>query len=600
MKPATILLSALSVCISLGGCGTPTVKVDQPPSASPTSFSYSDLFSSANPQVPANDGAFAMPANAAAPANTFEGRLELVNPAGNGSFALLRDDYGALGGGDSVWKHLAAFSFEFVQDGNDLIPVQQGLVLTGNPVWNYIIGPGRVWQQSDDSRYTRASFPFALIQRNQNCVHNGAMTFLFSNSKSPAISHVRYQITQETCRYAKFNLWGQISATYTPSSVANAATIKSDHAAEVANRLPTKPLSALTTDFPGSGFNVAAMTSDRQYPQDVTMYGLLINGVNYVSGRQTRYGEYAFCSEMRVPSYSTAKTVFNSVAMMRLGQLYGSGVYSQLIKDYVPEYTRGGDWSTVTFDNGSDMATGNYLSAAYMSDEDGAADQAFLVAESYATKIDDAFRPFPHQAAPGTTWVYQDVATFITNHAMDNYLKQQQGGSADIFNLVRDDVFKPIGISQGGLTSLRTDNSTDGKPLACIGLFYIQDDVAKIARLLNNDHGKVNGSQILDPARLQDSLFQIPSSLGLLVPDTGTPVVPNTNRYNNNFWAKRVTTAESPQYGCDFWVPNMSGYGGITVALLPNGTTFYIFSDNNEWNWGNAAIEANKLAPMCH
>lgn len=61
-----------------------------------------------------------------------------------------------------------------------------------------------------------------------------------------------------------------------------------------------------------------------------------------------------------------------------------------------------------------------------------------------------------------------------------------------------------------------------------------------------------------------------------------------------------MTTAESPQYGCDFWVPNMNGYGGIIVALLPNGTTFYIFSDNNEWNWGNAAMEANKLAPMCH
>jgi hypothetical protein len=32
---------------------------------------------------------------------------------------------------------------------------------------------------------------------------------------------------------------------------------------------------------------------------------------------------------------------------------------------------------------------------------------------------------------------------------------------------------------------------------------------------------------------------------------------------------------------------------------MPNGATFYIFSDNNEYNWGSDVIEANKLAPMC-
>ena len=600
MKRLRLIIPAVLLCATLGGCGAKARNIGQPLPARSISFSYSDFFSNVTPQAPADDGAYAMPTNAMTPVDSFEGRLDLVNPSGNGSIVLLRDDYGDLSGGDSPSKHLAAFSFEFVQDGGYLIPAQQGLVYTGNPAWNYIIGPGRVWQQSDDSGYTRASFPFALIMRNQNCVHNGEMTFLFSSSKSPNISNVRYQITQETCEYIKFNLWGQISAKYTPYSVANDAAIKSDHAAEIANRLPTKPLSTLTTDFPGSGFNVAGLTRTRQYPQDVTMYGLLVNGVNYVSGCQTRYGEYAFCSEMRVPSYSTAKTVFNSLAMMRLGQLYGSGVYSQLIRNYVPEYTRGGDWSTVTFDNGSDMATGNYESAAYMADEEGADDRAFLGVESYTSKVNDAFRPFPHRAAPGTTWVYQDVATFITNHAMDNYLKQQQGGSADIFNLVRNDVYKPIEISQGGLTALRTDNSANGKPLGCIGLFYIQDDVAKIGKLLNNDHGMVNGSQILDPVRLQDSMFQNPSTMGLLVPDTGTPVVPNTLRYNNNFWAKKMTRDEYPQYGCDFWLPFMNGFGGITIALLPNGTTFYVFSDAGEPNWVSAVNESNKLSPMCH
>jgi len=601
MKRSRLILPALLLCVFLNGCGggTSTSHSAPPLPNVPAALSYNDFFSSVAPATPVLDAAFAMPTGAAAPADTFEGRLDLVNPAGNGSVVVLRDDFTSFTGGDSPWWHLAAFSFEFVQDGSSLIPAQQGLVYTGNADWNYIVGPGKVWSQSDDSGYTRASFPFALIERNQNCVHNGEMSFLFSNSKSPNISNVRYQITQETCMYSKFNMWGEIAAAYTPYPVTNDSTIKSDHAAEVANRLPAKPLSALTTDFPNSGVVPANLIGGYQSQQDITAYGLFFNGVNYVSGCQTRYGDYAFCGEMRLPSYSVAKSIFNGVASMRLGQLYGSGVYSQLIKDYVPEYSHGGDWSAVTFDNGLDMATGNYLGTAYMSDEDSAVTQTFYDAQSYTAKIDDAIRPFPRQAAPGTTWVYQSAAAFVTNQAMNGYLLQQQGNGADIFNLVRDDVYKPLNISQGGLTALRTGNSANGKAMGYIGLFLIQDDLAKIAQLLNNAHGKINGSQILDPARLQESLFQNPSSLGLQVPDTGAPAVPNTYRYNNSFWGKKITTTEFPQLRCNVWAAFMSGYGGITIVLMPNGATFYIFSDNNEYNWGSDVIEANKLAPMC-
>ncbi len=597
MRRSGLLITALALSVSYGGCGSPTNKVDQ---TILTSLSYRELFIDGTPAMPVDDGGFALPANAAVPDEAFEGRLDLVDTDRNGIFQTITDSYGVLGGGDSTWKHLPPFSFEFVQDGSYLIPAQQGLFYTGHPRWNYIVGPGRVWKQNDDSGYTRASFPFALIQKNQNCVHNGVMTFLFSNSKSPNVSHVRYQITQETCAYAEFNLWGQIAASYTPYPVAKDIAIKSDHAAELIHRLPTKPLSVLTTDFPDAGVDPAALIGDYKYLEGVTTYGLFINGVNYVSGCQTRFGEYSFCGEMRLPSYSTSKSAFNSVAMMRLGQLYGNGVYNQLIRDYVPECIRGGDWTTVTFDDGLDMATGNFLSAAYLSDEGSPESTTFSREVPYVTKIDDAIRPFPHQAPPGTTWVYQDVAAFITTQAMNHYLQQQRGSDADIFSLVRDDVYKPMEISEGGLTTMRTDNSEMGKPMGYMGLFYTQDDIAKIAKLLNNDNGVINGSQILDPTRLQETLYRNPSILGLPIPDTGTPSVPNTRRYNNSFWAKHVTQAAFPQYSCDFWVPYMSGAGGITIALLPNGATFYVFGDHNEADWASAAHEANKLAPFCH
>ena len=566
-------------------------------------LTYSQLFSSDAPDAPVDDNdGFALPANAAAPSHTFEGRLTLSNATTSGDSQILRNDFGHDTTSNSPWRHLAEFSFQFVQNGSYLIPAKQGLVIIGSPAWNYIVGPGRVWHEASDNGYMRASFPFALVERNQNCVHNGEMTFLFNSTKKPNISKVRYQVTQETCLHFKFNLWGQLSATYTPGRVENDHALKNAEASEVANRLPAKPFSTLATDYPDSGIDIANFTKEFTSPGDITAYGLFINGVNYVSGCQTRYGTYAFCDNMRLPSYSIAKSSFAGLALMWLGQRYKGAVYGQLIRSYVPQYLDGGDWTNVTFDNAADMATGNYISAGVEVDEGSPQERAFLSAEPYSTKIAAAFTPFPHKASPGTTWVYQSHAAFILTQAMNGYLHRRQGKGADIFNSIRNSVYIPLHMSQGSLSTLRADNSASGKPFGSHGLFLVQDDIAKIGRFLNNSGGAIDGVQVLDPDRLRESLFRTahPTTLGLPVPDTGTPVVPNTFRYHNLFWAKYVTTTEFPQYRCNFWVTFMSGYGGNTVLLLPNGATYYIFSDGNEFIWYAALNEINKISPFCH
>jgi len=568
-----------------------------------TLLTYRELFSNVAPTAPVDDSAgFALPVGAAAPTQEFEGTLTLSKPTTSGSSEILHSDPEYNGPSDSPWRHLPDFSFQFVQNGSHLIPVRQGLVITGDAAWNYILGPGRVWQENGDHGYMRASFPFALIERNQNCVHNGEMTFLFNRKRTPNISNVRYQVTQETCLYFKLNMWGQLSATYTPGKVANDEALKNAEAEAVADRLPTKPLSALTKDYPNSGIDLANFTRAFKSPADITTYGLFINGVNYVSDCQTRYGTYAFCQNMRLPSYSLAKSVFAGMALMWLGQEYGSAVYSQLIRNYVPQHVNGGDWTNVTFNNASDMATGNYINTGFEADEDSPQELSFLTAEPYSTKIADAFTLFPHKAAPGTTWVYQTHTTFILTQAMNAYLQERQGGQADIFNSIRDAVFEPLHMSQGSLSMLRTDNSESGKPFGGYGLFFIQDDIVKIARFLNNSEGVINGKQVLDAARLRESLFRTANSstLGVPVPDTAAPAVPNTFRYHNQFWGKYMTTAEFPQYRCNFWVPFMSGYGGNSVLLLPNGAIYYIFSDGNEFHWYSAVNEINKIEPLCH
>ncbi len=579
-----------------------------------TILTHNQLFSSSAPATPVGDvSAFAMPANADAAAEPFEGTLTLNDLQSSGSFAALSDIFQIIPDGDSPWKHLPPFSYQFVASGGYLIPAQQGLTITGSPAWNYIIGPGRVWREASDDRYTRASLPFALVQRNQNCVHNGEMTFLYSKAKSPKVSNVYFQITQETCYPMKFNLWGMAPAAYEPAEVPRAAELKAEFAAEMANRMPTKALNALTADHPGAAINLAAIPAEYKHPSEITTYGVVLNGVNYSSGCPTRSGEYVFCADMRLPSYSIAKSVFASVALMRLGQLYGNGVYSELIANYIPKNFIRGNWEKTTFNNVSDMATGNYNSDGYEADEDSPTMDTFIVDESYESKLADAFAFTKNFAPPGTKWIYQSSATFIVTQAMNAYLKQHKGG-ADLFDLVRDDVYKPLHFSTGGLTTIRTDNSSSGAPSGYYGLFFIKDDVAKIAEFLNDSQGRLHGAQILEPSRLNEALFRanagiagVPilgvnpaSALGTPKLGGDTAVPENNRRYAHGFWGRHITPQEFPEYNCDFWISLMAGYGGNIVVLLPNGAVFYVFSDGMEFPWVDALHEATKLAPVCH
>jgi hypothetical protein len=551
-----------------------------------TVLTYADLTTGSS-SGPVDDGAFAIPAAAAAPTHTFQGTVALNGVASSGGFTSLYDPdrYSTIAG----WRHMPAMSVQFVQNGSYLIPTARGLTITGSSYWNLIVSPGRAWNETADHGYTRASFPFALVERNQNCVHNGIVTFLFTDTST---TKVRYQVTQETCEYYKFNMWGQVSGSYAKMTIANADTIANAFVTEFNNRLPAKPIAALATDYPASGVNTAVFGSGIT-AADMTTYGLYYKGVNYVSACGTRYGSYAYCGEMAVPSYSTSKSAMASVGLMYLTQKYGSGVGALLIKNYVSQASSAaGNWSAVTIRNALDMATGNYTSSSFEVDEGGTAMSNFFLAEPYTTKTSDAF-VFPYMSTPGTTWVYHSSDTYIATLAMNSYLQSKAGSSADVFNTLRDNVYTPIRLSPDSLATLRTDNSASGKPIGGYGMFWNQDNIAKVAKLLNNDAGKAGTTQLLDPSLLSASMQKNAANRGLVSNDD------SADMYNNGFWGRVFTPADSSSYTCTFYVPFMSGYGGITVAMMPNGATYYYFSDNGEFSWNQAISEANKLSPQC-
>jgi hypothetical protein len=219
-------------------------------------------------------------ADAKPPTNIFEGRLKLIAQRGAG-FDVLKDAFGDAIANDGAAKTLPPFDFAFVQSGDALIPVRRGAIPSPHPEWEFILEPGRVWDEPGDNGMTRATLPFMLEERNANCMHNGMLTFLFGQGGK--ISDVAYEIASETCFYFKFNMWGQSAAAYLPQKVADADEIRAVYAREVAQRLPTRPIGQLAHDFPG--VRPAEFGSPSEVPAaDMTLYGVVANGVNYVSG----------------------------------------------------------------------------------------------------------------------------------------------------------------------------------------------------------------------------------------------------------------------------------------------------------------------------
>jgi hypothetical protein len=169
---------------------------------------------------------------------------------------------------------------------------------------------------------------------------------------------------------------------------------------------------------------------------------------------------------------------------------------------------------------------------------------------------------------------------------MQNFLQTKEGEDTDIFEFVVEEVYKPLNMGPGVFSTLRTkDQNWQGQPYGGYGLWWIPDDIAKITTLLNVSHGIINDEQILHPDILDAALQQNPSDRGVIRDGDG--------RYNNAFWA------DTYDLGCEVWIPHMYGYSGIVVSLMPNETSYYYASDNQEFNTLAAIQESNNIYPMC-
>lgn len=446
-------------------------------------------------------------------------------------------------------------SISFFSTDGVLVPTTQDVIRNGvlpdtRSFWDVIVQPGRVWSEPGDGGWNRASFPFALVNSIEGETHMGVALFLYRNS---AVSPVRFQIVQMTSPFyvpEYFSGWGTTEAVFEAGGISQLTQrIKAFHR-ETRARLPVREWSELAV----SQTTLDAFTSY----SDVFQSAVVQDGVLYRTDCPTAAGPFPYCDAVRYGVWSVTKSSMLNVALLRLAQKYGPEFIDEPISTYVPAAVSNG-WQEVTFRNLAMMASGHGPEGAptcYLCDYD-----RWYVALSETDKTAEALDYPGLFAAPGTVLNYRDQDAYLLGVALDEFVKAKEGANASVWELLRREVYRPLGIFHAPTNSTVESDGSVGQPLMAYGHYATLDDLAKIA-LLYQQGGVWRGRQLLQPDLVAQILPKSNPPLGAL--DSSGD---GTTYYYLDWWHQRLESDE----GCTVYVPQMQGWGGMTVTLLPGG-----------------------------
>jgi len=465
-------------------------------------------------------------------------------------------------------------TLEFFSHEGDLVPVTQDVITPPGQTetdsfWQIIVQPGLVWSEPEDDGWSRASFPFALMNRLEQDTHNGVATFAYKDGE---VSDVRFQIVQQTAPYyvpEHFKAWGALPAEYKAADAASYAQISKEYAAELADRLEMKPWSELTT---GDTANAVSGFEGDTSEEWVVMHALVKDDVVYYQPSQTSEGPYPYPTRMRFGVWSVTKSVGPGVGMLRLAEKYGDWVYELKLLDYLDIDPPHDGWEDVTFGNALNMATGLGGEEFDANPNDFYADYNFggsydewYRARSEADKVELLNKVGNYPWGPGLVARYRDRDMFALGVAMENFLKSMEGDDANLWDMIAKEVFEPIGIHNAPIGMTFEEGSDKGQPMMAWGWYPTLDDMAKVAGLLQ-DRGQHEGTQLLHRGKT-DELFSIESTLDQ-GPDNALKY--GDPRYKMGFHYAPFRASEDAE---TVWVPFMKGYVGNNVVLAPNGMT---------------------------
>ncbi len=471
-----------------------------------------------------------------------------------------------------------------------IVPVNRQLQETQHPTWDYILGVGNVVQLSEQSPQLQIALPFALVEKNQNCVHNGAL--FLDITLGTELSTFYYQISSETCGYFQADFWGKGQVVLQHSEFSTEIPSMADSPVLAETNPKIRPLQHLANHAQEMDF--ARLQLQHLIPeQALSALGVIYQGEHYATPCMTRAGVYPFCEQLVLPSYSLAKSIFAGLLVMSLEQSYGD-ILSIPVTQWIAQCRTAANidkWQGVTVGHLLDMSTGNYQSRQHGVDEGGSDSSGFFSVASHEQKLQYACNQFPRQSTPGTEFVYHTSDTYLLGAVLQAWWQDKSANAdADVFrDVLVKRIFAAAQLSELAQKSRRSQGSTE-QPFAGYGLFLLPGDFHKLADFIQQ--------QWQNPAATAALLHSD------MLSDTLQPHVHNTLatefaniRYNNSFWAYNL----KPILGCeqDNYVPYMMGYGGLALVFLRPDLQFYYVSDGHQYNWRDAAIELNKLADIC-
>lgn len=489
---------------------------------------------------------------------------------------------------------LPAFEAPFVTRDELLVPLERDIVRgNGQDEWDVILSPGRVWSEPADRGMSRASFPFTLVSRIWNEARNGVATFVYDRETT---SSLRLQVTQETASWSRADFWAVTATEYTPGPIAAEDPRVRDFEAERARRVNTRPWGELATDFPGADLSEAS----RNVPaEDISSTGMLVDDVLYFQQARTRRGLYPYPLEMRHGVFSVTKSAGAALTLLRLAQKYGAEVFDQPVADVLDVTAPHDGWRGVTFAHLLSMVAGignrrpETDAAAPFADENDADSPIWndlWHSPSREGRLELAFGYGDYPWGPGEVVRYNSAHTFLLGAAMDAFYRSREGPDADVWQMMKQEVYGPIGIS-----AMPTMSTSGPRPLPtyAFGFFLNAYETARIVQLLQQD-GAHEGVQILHAGKTRESLFRAGNS-GYASEEPAATHAPQMLRYLNSFWSFEL---EGPG-ACTVRVPYMWGYGGNFVVLLPNGVAAYRYADADVHDPVGLALAAASLRGVC-
>jgi hypothetical protein len=497
-------------------------------------------------------------------------------------------------------------AISFFTDKGDLVPFTQDVIRyasnnRGHSYWDIIVQPGRVWSRPDDRGWSRAGFPFALVNSIEGETHNGLATFLYKDGR---VSNLRFQIVQQTAPFLikdNFVAAGLALATFAPVATDQLSSLKRGYETERTDGVPIASWDRLAAKV--SGAKLANFDGSMR-ASDIVLSGLDYQGTFYLKECQSAGGPLPWCDRARFGVWSATKALANETALLRLAEKYGPAVFEMRIADYVPEAARYRGWDHVRFEDAINMATGigngstkrkpNDTTDGYLDANYSRWYEAPSTHEKVAALLEDG-GVYPW--GPGQVTRYRDQDMFILGVAMDRFLKSKEGPTANIWSMLQREVFLPIGIHQAPTNRTIEGDGSDGQPLMAYGYYPTISDMVLIARLYQNN-GKHGDRQILYAPRVRELLAgQTPRGF-----PTGEQLPVGETTYINAFWVTSYVASND----CRVFYPRMVGWGGNIVALMPGGLTGIRLAksgetgDNAEGDTSGMARVANSLSSFCH